>query len=267
MHFCPPRSAALGIPLAALALLAGCSSRSRTVVVEVKQTPVSRQPARPAVYEAEVAEGLGASIMIVIDTSGSMKHRAKGDSRPKHVVAREAIEKMLTATEKFQRKNPEIPVRVGVMRFSSSVWRVLPIQPYSPRQTAKALKAIPKPAGGTAIGRAMSRARQELYRGGTYRKYMIVVTDGKNGSGPAPDRVAREIFQRSEGGVQFYFVAFDTDAKKFGFLKEVGGEVIPARNGKELNAALSDIYEGKILAEADYGETELYDPRKKGTSK
>ena len=53
--------------------------------------------------------------------------------------------------------------------------------------------------------------------------------------------------------------------KKFGFLDEVGGEVIRARNGAELTTALKNIYEGKILAEADYGETGLYDPRKKGT--
>jgi hypothetical protein len=68
--------------------------------------------------------------------------------------------------------------------------------------------------------------------------------------------------------VQFFFVAFDTDPKKFGFLGEVGGEVVRARNANELELALKDIYEGKILAEADYGETELYDPRKprkKGT--
>src|SRR6185295_4872014 len=46
-------------------------------------------------------EGLGVSVAILLDNSGSMKDRAKGDSRPKYVVAREAIEAMLAATDSF----------------------------------------------------------------------------------------------------------------------------------------------------------------------
>jgi Mg-chelatase subunit ChlD len=175
---------------------------------------------------------------------------------------------MLAATSAFQKRKPGFSIRVGVMHFSSDVWSVLPIQPYDHAKVVGALNRIPAPGGGTAIGKAMLRAREELYRGGAYRKYMVVVTDGENGSGPDPGQVARQIHQRSEGAVQFFFVAFDTDPKKFGFLGEVGGEVVRARNAKELELALKDIYEGKILAEADYGETELYDPRKprkKGT--
>ena len=53
-----------------------------------------------------------------------------------------------------------------------------------------------------------------------------------------------------------YFVAFDVDAKKFGFLRDVHGEVLGARNGVALRASLDTIYRGKILAEAmDAGET------------
>src|SRR5215213_5679302 len=54
-----------------------------------------------ASYEAEVEEGLGAAVAILIDTSGSMRDDAEGDSRPKFVVAQEALEATLDATDAF----------------------------------------------------------------------------------------------------------------------------------------------------------------------
>ena len=76
------------------------------------------------------------------------------------------------------------------------------------------------------------------------------MTDGDNTSGRRPDDVAREIWRKSEGAVQVYFVAFDTSPEKFAFLKEVGGEVLAAGTGPELKTALDGVYQGKILAEA-----------------
>jgi len=49
------------------------------------------EPADDAPYQAEVDEGVGAAVAILVDTSGSMKEPAPGDSRPKYVVAREAL--------------------------------------------------------------------------------------------------------------------------------------------------------------------------------
>jgi len=57
--------------------------------------------------------------------------------------------------------------------------------------------------------------------------------------------------------VQMYFVAFDTGADRFAFLKDVQGDVIGATNGPELRKALDEIYQGRILAEAStLGERE-----------
>ena len=83
-----------------------------------------------------------------------------------------------------------------------------------------------------------------------------MVTDGENTSGRNPENVAREIYQKSDGAVQVYFVAFDTSPEKFAFLKEVGGDVIGAGTGPELRSALDGIYQGKILAEAPDVERE-----------
>ena len=103
----------------------------------------------------------------------------------------------------------------------------------------------------------MREARPDLYRAGVFRKYLLVVTDGENTRGREPDVVARDIWEKSQGAVQTYFVAFDTSPEKFAFLKEAGGDVIGAGTGSELRRALDGIYQGKILAEAiDAGEKE-----------
>jgi len=133
----------------------------------------------------------------------------------------------------------------------------LPIERYNREAIRAALDRLPRPGGGTAIGEAMRQARPDLYRAGVFRKYLLVVTDGENTNGRRPDVVARDIFRKSEGGVQIYFMAFDTSPEKFGFLKEVGGDVLGAGSGAELRTALDSIYEKKILAEAiDAGERE-----------
>jgi Mg-chelatase subunit ChlD len=231
-----------GIPLA------GCEARNRS------SRTSERRPARDAEsdapYQAEVEEGLGAAVAILIDTSGSMRGDVPGDTRPKAVVAQEAVEEMLEATDAFVARRPDFPVKVGIYSFSSNVRTLLPMRSYDRDAIRKALEGLPKPGGGTAIGEALRHARPELYRSGVFRKYLLVVTDGENTSGRSPDRVAREIWRKSEGSVNTYFVAFDISPEKFAFLKEVGGDVIGAGTGVELHRALDGIYQGRILAEA-----------------
>jgi Mg-chelatase subunit ChlD len=228
---------------------------------EVRRESPSRRDAGSeedaAPYQAAVDEGLGAAVAILIDTSGSMREKAAGDNRPKYVVAQEAIEAMLDATDAFVKKRPDFPIKVGIYSFSSSVRTLRPIQTYNRAAIREALDNLPRPGGGTAIGEALREARPDLYRAGVFRKYLLVVTDGDNTSGRDPEAVAREIFSKSQGAVQVYFVAFDTTPQKFAFLKEVGGDVIGAGTGEELHKALDGIYQGKILAEApDAGERE-----------
>src|SRR5206468_4091077 len=214
-----------------------------------------------APYQAEVEEGLGAAVAILIDTSGSMRDNAPGDTRPKSVVAQEALEAMLDATDAFVARRPDFPIKISVYTFSSSVHRQRAIAPYDRAALRTTIEQLPGPGGGTAIGDAMREARPDLYRAGVFRKYLLVVTDGENRNGRPPDEVAREIFRKSEGAVQVYFVAFDTSPQKFAFLRDVGGDVIGAGTGTELRQALDGIYQGKILAEAPgAGEREQVKP-------
>jgi Mg-chelatase subunit ChlD len=209
-----------------------------------------------ATYQSDVEEGLGAAVAILIDTSGSMRQTAPGDDRPKHEVAQEALAAMLDATEAFIAKRPDFPIKIGLYSFSSNVRLLMPIRPYDRAAIRDALATLPRAGGGTAIGEALRTARPDLYRAGVFRKYLLVVTDGENTSGRSPDEVARDIFTRSDGAVQIYFIAFDTTPQKFAFLKETGGDVLAAGSGVELRKALDEVYQGKILAEAPAAERE-----------
>jgi Mg-chelatase subunit ChlD len=239
------------LAVAALAsVLAACDASRRGR--EVYNDDNSSAP-----YQAEVEEGLGAAVAILVDTSGSMREEAPGDPRPKAAVAREALDAMFDATAAFVAKRPDFAVKVGIYAFSSEASTVMPIRAFDRDAVRDALARLPRPGGGTAIGDAMRTARPDLYRAGVFRKYLVVVTDGDNTAGRSPDEVAREIFQKSEHGVQIYFVAFDIGAERFAFLKDVKGEVFGAGSGPELKKALDEIYQGRILAEAStLGERE-----------
>lgn len=153
--------------------------------------PGNQRAEQPAFYVSEFDEGIGAAVAILIDTSGSMGDPAPGDGRPKHVVAREALGEVLRATDAFAAKRPEFALKVALYGFASAPWVVHPMQRYDGPALEAALDRIPRPGGGTAIGSSLLEARAALYRAGVFRKYIVVVTDGKNTVGSEPDRVAR----------------------------------------------------------------------------
>jgi hypothetical protein len=245
------RAARIASGVLALLLLAACEQSSD----DDDDTGLDSSATKPAPYRSDITEGLGVALDIVLDNSGSMADAARGDKRPKYVVAREAIERMLDATDSAVARRPDFPVLIALHVFSDDVREVLPMQPYNRDSVGAALARIRSPVGGTAIGLGIDAARKALYRSGVFRKNILVVTDGENTSGPNPGRIAREVFERSEGGVRMYFVAFDVDAGKFSFVRAVRGEVIGAANAAALGAALDTLYQGRVLAEAlDAGE-------------
>jgi Mg-chelatase subunit ChlD len=249
-HTIRPLSAVLAI-VALASTLAACDGGTR------RSRATADREDSPAPYQAEVEEGLGAAVAVLIDTSGSMRGEVPGDPRPKSAIAREALDLMFDATEALVAKRSDFAVKVGIYSFASDVSTVMPMQSFDRAAVRDALARVPGPGGGTAIGEAMRTARPDLYRAGVFRKYLLVVTDGENTAGRSPDTVAREIFQKSEHGVQIYFVAFDIGADRFSFLKDVQGDVIGAGSGPELRKALDEIYQGRILAEAStLGERE-----------
>ena len=191
--------------------------------------------------------------MILIDTSGSMEqtvHDHNGKKRPKNQIAGEALRKIIQVTQSWQEKHSETPLYLGISSFSSVTSEVLKIAPFDSGIATEAVSKIPMPAGGTAIGKAITDGFSSLYSTGCVRKHLVCITDGNNTIGTPPDLIARQLYSQTHGEVEVHFVAFDTSPKHFGFLKDTGGSVFEAADEQQLQARLIEIYEKRIFAEA-----------------
>ena len=77
--------------------------------------------AADAPYQAEVEEGLGAAVAIIVDTSGSMKDARRRRRAAEDRGRAQAIEPMLDATDAFIARRPDFPIKIGIYSFSSGV--------------------------------------------------------------------------------------------------------------------------------------------------
>lgn len=224
-----------------VSLALGCGSSSRPGKVAPIDLPQAE--ARP-----------GTALVILVDTSSSMNGEVpdhEGKRRPKSQIARDALARIVKTTADWKRKNPDRHLDLAIYHFATRIAPVLPMGEFDADKAAEALKKIPKPEGNTAIGLAMEAGFRALYGSGRSRKFILCITDGENTEGPAPDRVARQLHDQTQGGVEMHFVAFDTSARAFGFLKFVNGHVVEANDGEQLQMELGRIYEKRILAEAE----------------
>jgi Mg-chelatase subunit ChlD len=204
----------------------------------------------------QVEQRLCTAVVVLLDASTSMNQSVRGSDgaeRPKHQIAREALERIIDQTAAQVKKRPDLSLQLGILEFSSSVEEILPMGAFQPDAARAALRRV-RPSSGTAIGRALAQGFKDLYRTGCVRKHIICITDGENTSGPSPDAVARDLYRETQGDVAIHFVAFDTSARRFGFLKNVNGTVVEAADGSELGVHLLEIYSKRILAEAMPGE-------------
>jgi Mg-chelatase subunit ChlD len=199
----------------------------------------------------------GTAVAILIDTSGSMGQSvrdAEGQQRPKHEIAREALRGIIGYTGGWKKDHADRLLYLGIYHFSSNVAAVLPMGEFDQAAAEASLAKIPKPNSGTAIGRALEEGFRALYGSGCVRKYVVCITDGDNTSGPPPDVIARQLHNQTKGDVEIHFVAFDVEAAKFRFLRDVNGDVVQAADGPQLQSELAKIYEKRILAEAEEPE-------------
>jgi Mg-chelatase subunit ChlD len=209
-------------------------------------------PGAATVDLPKVAPRPGTAVAILIDTSGSMEQPVPdqpGKLRPKYMIAHDALDRIIQQTAEWKKSHPQQTLQIGIYHFSSSVAPVLGMGDFDEAKAKAAVKRIPRPKGGTAIGRALQEGYKALYQSGCNRKFIVCITDGENTAGPAPDWVARGLHAQTEGAVELNFVAFDTSASQFKFLKDINGHAVEAANGEKLREELMKIYENRILAE------------------
>lgn len=191
----------------------------------------------------------GIAVALLVDTSGSMGEYPNGMQEAKSEVARHAIEEVFRVTDAFV-EDHKTPVYVSLWSFSSDVVQVQELQPYDPEQLASQLDHLPYPNGRTAIGKAIQKAGADLYSSGYERQYLLVLTDGENTKGKSPEDGVEWLRSFNEDA-GIYFVAFDTDANSFEFLRELGNaDVLEASDADTLQTALQTVYEKRILLEA-----------------
>jgi Ca-activated chloride channel homolog len=207
--------------------------------------------------EGAVPEKDGLAAAIAIDVSGSMDERVAGlDGRKekKIAIARRAARDLVDQFARYAADHPDEPVQLAIYEFSRRRGQAdcRPVVPMGPPDRARAAAAIDglEADGGTPIGRAMIIAKLGLDATGLSRRHLLVLTDGENTDGVAPDRVAVAINKRpSIERPSIYFVAFDVAASRFNGVRDAGGLVLGAANATELNSTLDALLRGNILVE------------------
>ncbi|MFN0052436.1 MAG: vWA domain-containing protein [Planctomycetales bacterium] len=207
----------------------------------------------PPIELPQPAQRLGTAVVVLVDTSPSMAQAVNdhaGRLRPKSELAREALQRIMEVTDVWHQQHADAPLYLGLISFAGACATTLPVGPFDAAQARAALANIRPPRDGTAIGIALEEGFQALYSTGCIRKHLVCITDGENTVGATPDLVARQLYSQTKGDVEIHFVAFDTAASQFAFLKDVNGSVVQAADGAELQARLIELYEQRILVEA-----------------
>jgi len=197
----------------------------------------------------------GLAAVVLVDVSGSMHDRIRGERRRKIEAAQAAAIDLVGAFARYATAHPDTPVLVGVHEFSArsgapAAREVIPLGRPNPATAGDAIRHM-KAGGGTPIGEAMAVARLALDRSGLKRRHLLVVTDGENTDGPDPALVASVLEkQPEEAKASLYFVAFDVDAAAFAPVKNAGALLLSAKSGAELAATFDELLSDRILVEA-----------------
>jgi len=197
----------------------------------------------------------GLAAVVLVDVSGSMHDRIKGERRRKIEAAQAAAIDLIGAFDRYAKAHPDTPVLVGVHEFSAragspAAREVIPLAAPDPLIAGDRIRNM-KTGGGTPIGESMATARLALDRSGLKRRHLLVVTDGENTDGPDPALVASILEkQPEEVRASLYFVAFDVDAEAFAQVKNAGTLLLSAKSGAELAATFDELLSDRILVEA-----------------
>jgi hypothetical protein len=202
----------------------------------------------------------GIALAIIYDTSGSMRDNvpAGGGTRlPKYVIANKALNAIVDRISQYASNSPaNAPRKIEAGLFVFKEPSAVPVVPYGPFDAAAMKNCVShfsQPTGGTPLGNAIRVASKSVLASPLTHKHIVIITDGINTIGPAPEAVIPRIKKNAAGlgggDVFFHFVAFDVDAKVFDPVKRQGATVLAAANEQQLNSQLQFIFERKILLE------------------
>jgi len=252
---CVLTTAAIG-----LVAVAGCGRSAPTPTAAPPRAPaVPTAASVPQIDLPQPAQRLGTAVVLLIDISPSMAQSVPdhaGHNRPKNEIAREALERVIRVTDEWHKQHADSTLYLGITHFDRACSTILPMGPFDASEAASAVEKKPRPGDGTAIGMALQEGFKALYATGCIRKHLVCITDGESNVGTSPDAVSHQLYAQTKGDVEIHFIAFDTSASHFGFLKDVNGSVVEAADGAQLQTQLVELYEKRILVEAMPAEKE-----------
>jgi hypothetical protein len=203
----------------------------------------------------------GVAVAIVYDTSGSMHDPVRdisGKSVPKYVIANRALVAIAQQLERYATNSAGgAPRRIdaGLFVFAGDNAReAVKFGPLDRDALERFARTFSSPTGNTPLGNSVKKASEAVLKSPLPRKHVLLITDGMNTSGPAPDVVLGKMREHSKeqfDQVSVHFVAFDVDAQLFAGVKKLGATVVGAADEKQLNSQLEFIMQRKILLEEE----------------
>jgi hypothetical protein len=207
------------------------------------------------------AEEDGVALAIIYDTSGSMKDPVRdttGRKSPKYVVANRALNAVAKQIQAYATSSTGgAPRRVdaGLFVFSGNTAKeAVKFGPFDAAALEDFARSFATPNGNTPLGNALTVASRTVLNSPLSRKHVLIITDGLNTEGPAPDVVMPGIKRQTEqkhATLSVHFVAFDVAAQQFAPIKKLGATVVGAAGEKQLNTQLEYILQRKILLEEE----------------
>jgi Ca-activated chloride channel family protein len=141
------------------------------------------------------------AVVIVLDSSGSMRRAVFGSSRTQQTVANESAAGAIDILDPRD--------QIGVIAFASSPRVVVPIGPNTdPETTRKAVVNI-RSDGGTYLVPAMELAREQLDSVEAKTKHVIVLSDGQSDNAQALPGIAQSF---GDAGIKVTTIAVGDDA-------------------------------------------------------
>ncbi len=206
-------------------------------------------------------DDIGISIVIMMDASGSMADPPSSGGTAKYVQAAEALKKVADYLSALATDQPGITINVSILAFESGVREILPLTRLDKNGIERFTRAcVPRnfsPGGNTAIGLALERGSGILAQSGTILNSLIVVTDGENTAGVAPEKVIAAIYEDRNNKTTedlpvrtstqlLSVIGFDLDSPQFVRFGQLGARVTAAGDQAELEGTLRDLLEADI---------------------
>ena len=211
-------------------------------------------------FNLQAADDQGVALAIIYDTSGSMRDPvpdAAGHPTPKYLIANRALVAITRQIQAFATNTAAGARKIDTGLFifvGDQARQAVKFGPFDPIALENWAGHFSNPHGNTPLGNALASASRVVLASPLPRKHVLIITDGMNTAGPAPEAVLPKFQQRAhdqQNTLSVHFVAFDVDAQQFSAVKKEGATVVGANNERELNSQLEFILQRKILLEEE----------------